>query len=265
MKSIIKKIIKELFKITGFFTKFLFNRNQFIILSYHDVNNNNLEDPFCIKEELFEKHMNWLKKNNYKVLSINQLLKNIKNKKYNKKQIAISFDDGFRNHLYFVANLLKKYNFNSTFFCSIEMGESNKQFNRKFLNQKEIIKLSKLEFDVQNHGYNHKYLFSINEKESENEIKKSKNTLKKLTKKEINIFCSPGSGNNKHVNKILKKTNHKHFVHNSYPFNLLKSKISFNLSRKSVNNSNLNEFKAIIKGKMDFLYYLYYLFSEKNR
>lgn len=266
MKLIIKKIIKTLFSLTGTVTKYFFRRNQILILAYHDVNDKNLEDPFCIDEKLFEKHITWLEEKGYEIISISQIVENVKKDAHHAKQIALSFDDGFKNHLRVVAPLLKRKGMNATFFCSIEMCKENQQYNRQFLKPNEIRKLSKLGFDIQNHTYSHGNFQLLNKKDTMKEVSKGQQKLRELTKKKIDLFCSPGSGNNKYLKKIIKETKHEYFIHNCYPFN---TTLQFDLSRKTINNSSLKEFTSIIKGRMDLFFYSYHilrkLLKSKNK
>ena len=62
------------------------------VLLYHSINENTENNKIDILE--FEKQILYLKNNNYETISINQIEPN------NKKQIIITFDDGYKDIIY---------------------------------------------------------------------------------------------------------------------------------------------------------------------
>ena len=94
-------------------------RRDIPVLMYHRVIESDDEkgyyDTFVTKEN-FEKQMKYLKKNNYEPI----FFKDIKNGEYknrfNKKNVIITFDDGYRDNYKIVLPILKKYNFKIVLF-----------------------------------------------------------------------------------------------------------------------------------------------------
>lgn len=93
--------------------------NHFIVLNYHDI----LEEeerlpPFdrlAVNKQHLEQHFNWLKQNNYHVISVQDLLDVIKGEKIlPAKAVMLTFDDGYQSFYTRVMPLLKKYKYPAT-------------------------------------------------------------------------------------------------------------------------------------------------------
>tara|TARA_A100001015_G_C15009756_1_gene722429 strand:+ start:1573 stop:2457 length:885 start_codon:yes stop_codon:yes gene_type:complete len=82
-----------------------------------------------------------------------------------------------------------------------------------YLNEEQIKRLSKLGMIIGSHGFSHNLFSRMNPKLQEEEIKKSKETLEKITGKECLHFCYPyGSKLSYNIDtiKILKKLDFKY-------------------------------------------------------
>ncbi len=82
-----------------------------------------------------EKCLQWLKSN-------------ILNDPRKEKTVVLTLDDAVKNHLYFVAPLLKKYNFNATFFICKFKGD-------EFMDASEVKALQDMGFEIGHHTFNH--------------------------------------------------------------------------------------------------------------
>ncbi|MFN4235534.1 MAG: polysaccharide deacetylase family protein [Bacteroidia bacterium] len=117
----------------------LHKSNKFnIILMYHGVVNDDSSwfSPTHIHINQFEKHIEYFKKN-FNIIPLNELFYIVNNNiKTDKKNITITFDDGFKNNLYYALPVLKKYNVPASIFvtaCCIENNEINCLWTEKIL------------------------------------------------------------------------------------------------------------------------------------
>ena len=78
------------------------------VLLYHSISQNMVSNEIDSFE--FEKQISYLKNNNYESVSINQIKPNTK------KQIILTFDDGYKDIIWIVLPILKKYNFKAICF-----------------------------------------------------------------------------------------------------------------------------------------------------
>lgn len=67
-----------------------------------------------------------------------------------RKTIILTFDDALRNHLEFVAPILKKYNFGATFYVC-EFPDAQNFGESPYLNWRQIAELSGMGFEIGNH------------------------------------------------------------------------------------------------------------------
>lgn len=86
-----------------------FNRKGIPIFLYHQVNNLSNITP-----DLFEKHLQILKKKNINTLTISEYYRN----NSNKNSALITLDDGYVDNYLYVFPLLKKYNMKATIFLN---------------------------------------------------------------------------------------------------------------------------------------------------
>ena len=108
------------------------------VLLYHSINENTENNKIDILE--FEKQILYLKNNNYETISINQIEPN------NKKQIILTFDDGYKDIISLVLPILKKYNFKAIcFIVTNYIGKYNLwDTNKNNYKKKELLNKSDL-------------------------------------------------------------------------------------------------------------------------
>ena len=90
------------------------------VLLYHSISNDN--SPMSLNINFFENQMKYLKNNGFQTVDFNEIDPNLKSK----KQIIITFDDGYKDILNNALPILKKYNFKATsFFVTNLIGQNN--------------------------------------------------------------------------------------------------------------------------------------------
>lgn len=143
------------------------------VLTYHSISDNpawlNMPD-LVISVKSFDKEMNWLKKNGYTTLSMDELY-NMRKYKYHKKMVGLTFDDGYLDAWVAAEPVLKKHDLKGTLFvssaCIDKSGEVRPKIDSAcrvqwagYLNKKEICCLNKGGvLDIQSHGKTHDRIF----------------------------------------------------------------------------------------------------------
>ena len=125
------------------------------VLLYHSISENIVSNEIDSFE--FEKQISYLKNNNYESVSINQIKPNTK------KQIILTFDDGYKDIISIVLPILKKYNFKAIcFIVSNHIGQynlwdvNNHNYKKKeLLNKTDIFEWLKNGMMIGSHGHNH--------------------------------------------------------------------------------------------------------------
>lgn len=248
----IKKIIKSI--IYFLINRFLFFRsysNKAAILMYHSVGENDLF--FNVQLKNFIKQMDYLKKNKFNVVNLDQLIEWIEKKqKIPKKTVVLTFDDGYQDNYFNVLPILKKYNFSATIFLAVNLigqkiGDSEK-IVLDMLNWLQIKEMHQLGLiDFQPHSMNHPELSHLNLEEAKKEINRSKISIQEKLNKKCNFFAYPRGNFNEETVSILKELNFS--VGLTINGGLVSKKNNlFKLPRQSINSkTSMEEFKTKLK------------------
>ena len=198
------------------------------ILIYHSISNDESNISLNISE--FEKHIIYLKDRNFKTINFDQI------NSEKKKQIIITFDDGYKDLISCVLPILKKYNFNATcFIVSSLLGKKNLwDVGKKNFVQKDLMNLSDTREWIDNgmfigsHSHNHLDLTSLNNDKITDELTYSKKILEDKVGVKIKNFSYPyGKVNNlvyQKTKEIFEKattTNRGRFDINNHDFHLI--------------------------------------------
>lgn len=175
-KKIILLLICILF-ILLYSTLYLKNKDKIAVLCYHNVATTEEKSSFesekdwTIDIKNFEEHLKFLKKHNYKTLTMKEFYNWKQGKiKLPQKSVLITFDDGFLSNYHYAFPLLKKYNMNATVFLIGEYVQNSTQIdwngNIKTYMPLDLVEKSKEEYpniDFCSHTYGLHYHNSINE------------------------------------------------------------------------------------------------------
>ena len=185
-----------------------FMRQQYVvpIIMYHSVNPR-VEDRLTVSAKTFERQMAFLKRNHYNVLSLQELVNLIKEKKkIPHHTIAITIDDGYKDNYDYAFPILKKYNLPAAIFIIInEVGWPNRlNWNEiKIMDEGGIITFG-------SHTLDHPYLPDV---ESYEELKRqifdSKKILEEKLGEKVNMFCYPTGGFNARVRQLVIDAGYK--------------------------------------------------------
>lgn len=206
-------MIKYLLLPFGIMYQFLFNnRNEIIILMYHRVNND-IKKELSVKKEYFQWQMNYLKRKNYSVLSMDEAYEKIKNSTIKGKHIVLSFDDGYEDYYHEAFPILLEYAFPSILYLVPGFIDSDKIFwwdedleKSDLLGWQQIKELGKnplIGFGC--HTMNHMDLNTLQESELENELIQSKKILEERLERKVKHFSYPRGIYSSIGEKILER------------------------------------------------------------
>ena len=126
-------------------------QNKFII-NYHRISNENIDDPLSVSIKTFENQIKLLNKE-FSIVSLDKI---IEKKSNNKKYLAITFDDGYKDNLFNAIPILEKYNAPATIYITTRFLEGKCEMwwyeLKKFLGERDTISF---EFN------NKHYLFNL--------------------------------------------------------------------------------------------------------
>ena len=172
---------------------------------YHSISSN--QNELSVPKINFERQMKFMKNNNYKSITFDEL----DNLKKNTKYFMITFDDGYEDVYENALPILKKFNFTSTcYFVTNYIGmyniwdEDDINFNKmKLMNIEQILKWHENGMKIGVHTANHKNLSKLNLNEQESEILDSINFFKSRLSIDVKYFSYPfGKYDNKTLNLV---------------------------------------------------------------
>lgn len=225
---------------------------------YHSIGNS----EWATSAKDFQEQINWLS-DHCKVSSLTNLINH--QGIIDDIQVGISFDDGYSSLYDESASILNEKNINPIVYLNtdwIAENDSNRRNsvaqlghypNEKFLTWKEVQELSDLGWEIGSHGANHLDFTQCEPNLVKDELKKSKFDIEKRLNKTCDHFSYPWGKHTLMVKTVVKELGYKYAVggchapinNQSNPFALPRINISKNYS--------FQDFKAIIKGKWDFL------------
>ena len=182
-KRILSRLIAEIFSFFSYR-----KRSGFRVLVYHSVGSKVDNDPygiFSIDKTLFEDHISLLSE--YEDIDLISLEKYRNNP--GDLQIAVTFDDGYKDNLYVAAPILLKYKIPFTVFVTTSFVKESKE---NYLTPKELRELSEIPIvTIGSHGMTHISLTECNDRQLKNELILSKKYLEDLIGKPVNMISYP--------------------------------------------------------------------------
>ena len=191
-----------------YYRKRVLKRYRTIILTYHRVRNDNIDSHISVSTKNFESQMAYLKKN-FNVISLDTLIDNIGTKTdILMDNVAITFDDGYKDNFLNAYPILKKYRLPATIFLVSKLvGKSDEMLN---VDDIKLMKSDGIYFG--SHTRTHKTLTEIDINTATEEIHNSKTELERLLNEKIDFFAYPRGKRrhfNNHVKAQVKKSGYK--------------------------------------------------------
>ena len=259
LKNIVDKIEKKYFELYVNKKKY-----EIPVIMYHRVINKSENEGIYgtyIYEDIFRKHLQYLKDKNYTVITFKDLDKIGWRNRFEKgkKYIILTFDDGYKDNYDLAFPILKEFDFKATIFL---MGKS--AYNewdvkaggeRKFsLMSVEMIKEMQdygIEFGA--HTFNHPKLNTLSNEEIEYQIVDVKKPLEEKIGKEIITFAYPYGILNDYAKKMTKKAGYT-FALATDSGSVCLSDDLYQIRRIAIfPNTNLFSFKRKVTGNYNFI------------
>lgn len=194
-KKTIKKIIYCLLNFISAGARLIVRVPRVSILMYHSIGDNQAFSTVSARD--FTRQLKYLKKHEYRVISLAELVGNLKNGgKLNDKTVALTFDDGYMDNFSTAWPLLKKYDFPATIFLSTDhIGRhftNSEGVEIKMMGQEQIKEMAGSgRADFGSHTHTHPRLDNIGLADFAEEARLSKEIIEKITDKECCFFAYP--------------------------------------------------------------------------
>lgn len=216
------------------------------IFVYHRFDDNRYPTTNISTKKL-RQEFNYLKKHNYKVVTIADIINKIKsNEKVPDKWVAFSIDDGFKSFYTHGLSVFKEFNYPFTLFIAVKYTEKNYKDYVSWKQLKEISKYGSVEF----HSYGHGHFGEMSNKEIKKDMDKGLALMKKHLNYKPNLFVYPYGEYDSRVKKVLEPYNFKAvFNQNIGAIHGGTCSDSYDIDRSAVVGSNAKDFKLYLAFK----------------
>lgn len=242
------------------------NSSKIVILTYHNLTESkaDIKSSSDIVATDFKKHMEYLHKNNYKTLGIDEFLNYYKQGSFPEKSVMITFDDGYKSFYTMAYPVLKKYNFKAVIFpiVSLTPGLERKTIwnehltfsHLRLMNQdSDLVDIGSHTYDL--HYYKNDKKVAIDRKKDENideyksrirkDLRVSQDILELQTDREIIALAWPYGATNETAKQIANELGFKLLF--SLKPGLVTPQTPLNdIPRYSIRIGSLDELKGIL-------------------
>lgn len=191
--------------IAGIFIKLDYDRfceSGGFVLEYHGVGFEPWGRTLVMPPKIFESHLQYLQEQGYTMVTVKELMQDIRAGKNVSKKIALSFDDGYKNNYTYALPLMNKYNAKGTFhIINNRIGAEE-----MYMNEQEIKEMLANGMEIGSHTISHNPLGDIEEKYYDWETGVSKYDLeKRFPGLEVETMAYPNGSYNEKIKAKLKQ------------------------------------------------------------
>jgi len=208
------------------------------ILVYHNIGYE--QGSFFVTPGNFAKQMDYIKKRGYEAITLDALVRNIRDrKKIKHNKVVITFDDGYKDNFKYAYPILKTNSFPATIFLVTNLiGMDYKGDGKEFLNWDEVGVMSKGGMSFGGHTKNHFNLGSFEDDPvALEEIEGSKKIIEQKIGVPVDYFCYPSGAFNEKTKAWVARAGYKGACTTNRGFAKFNSDV-YELKRIKVTNSD---------------------------
>lgn len=235
MRKFLSILLSVIILLGVFYFSWLTPKYTVPILMYHNISYG--EGSSFVTPENFAKQMEYIKRNGYEVITLDELAGSIKDKRRLKRnKVVITLDDGYEDNFIYAYPVFKKFGFPVTIFLPTDyMGRKG------HLNWDEIRLMSKDKISFGGHTKTHFYLGLVkDDKVAWEQIAGSKKAIEQEIHAPVDYFCYPIGGFNERVKEIVKEAGYKGACTTNRGFSRLNSDV-YEIKRIKVTNSDMTK------------------------
>lgn len=236
------------------------------VIMYHRVIRDKSEGGvhgIYVTESQFEKHLKYLKQKGFETITFKDLLNNKYKDRFNrgKKQIILTFDDGYTDNYNYAFPLLKKYGFKCVIYLLSHLNynkwdvevEENPEHKFDLMDMSMIKEMEEYGIEFGGHTKTHPKLATLPIEIAQEEILTSKKVLEEKLGHALISFAYPYGNLNEDVKKIVKNSGYN-FAVATDSGDISFSEDLFQIRRIGIfSTNNFFTFKRKVSGKYNFI------------
>jgi peptidoglycan/xylan/chitin deacetylase (PgdA/CDA1 family)/glycosyltransferase involved in cell wall biosynthesis len=181
------------------------------IVAFHTIGDRGQDNSIQVSQEMFIRYCRYFKKY-FEVVSLRDLVDDMRNNRQVGGKLAITFDDGYKDNYTFAALELERAGLPATFFITTNFIDSQavpwwdekSDVAPEWMTWDEIIDLDRRGFEIGAHTISHANLGSRSEEDARSEIVGSKRIIEEKLGHKISNFAFPYGGK-EHITETAKE------------------------------------------------------------
>jgi peptidoglycan/xylan/chitin deacetylase (PgdA/CDA1 family) len=177
--------------------------NAVPMLAYHQVGE--ADDIYSVTASQFEEQMEYLQRNGYHAISLEDLFNSYEGKgDLPEKPVIITFDDGYADNYLTALPIMEKHNMSATVFIVPSLIGT-----LDYLSWEQVVQMQERHTEIGSHTMSHAGMNEISAAEQRLEAATSKAALEQQLGKSIQFFAYPYGQFSTTAEQILKETGYK--------------------------------------------------------
>jgi len=195
-----KDAVKRLLGRTIFASRLdaLFLRNTAVIVTFHRVQDTDSPEGLTVSVPMFERYCRFFARH-FRVVSLRDLVDKLERGEKLNRELAITFDDGYRDNFENAAPVLEKYSLPATFFVVtqwigsdvVPWWDRQKGVRHPWMTWDQVRSLQERGFDLGAHTRTHVDLGSVTDGEANEEILGGRHELETRLSTPVELFAYP--------------------------------------------------------------------------
>ncbi|MFH1996952.1 MAG: polysaccharide deacetylase family protein [Candidatus Omnitrophota bacterium] len=166
-----------------------------IIVGYHQIVPSGSAMRYALKKSDLERQIRWLKENDFRIMSLADLLRVLHDPAaFPRKGAVFTFDDCLDCHFEVVVPALREFGYTGCFFAPVGLiGKKG------YLNWEQLGEMARQGMEVGSHGFSHDLLDTMPKERLTRELKDSKEILEKRLRTRCDLFSVPRGYYNRNI------------------------------------------------------------------
>ena len=179
-------------------------RNAAVVVAFHRVQETvEPGDPLTVSARMFERHCRFFRRH-FRVVPLREIVGKLEQRARLGGELAITFDDGYRDNFETAAPVLKKLGLPATFFVVtqsigsdlVPWWDAERGARHPWMTWEQVQMLHRMGFDIGAHTRTHADLGSVSGAEAQREIFGARRELEREIGAPVDLFAYPYGGAN---------------------------------------------------------------------